>query len=123
MPSLMRAAKISKRAAKSGFDWTELDQIFTKVTEELKEFQEALENSDAEKTEEELGDILFTLVNVARFVEVNPEMALKKAIDKFIRRFSKVEELIEESGKELNSATIEELERLWDKTKLSEKNP
>ena len=121
MPSLMRAAKISKRAAKTGFDWKNLDHVLEKVAEELGEFARAVRAGLAEETEEELGDILFTLVNVARFVEVNPEMALKKAIGKFIRRFHKVEHLIEAEGGDLGSTTTEELERLWDTAKLSEK--
>ncbi len=123
MPSLMRAAKVSKRAAKSGFDWSDIGAVFAKVTEEIKEFQEALESSDAEQTEEEFGDILFALVNVARFAEVNPEMALKKAIDKFIRRFGSVEALVKKKNKDLNSTSVEELEELWNEAKLSEKNP
>jgi tetrapyrrole methylase family protein/MazG family protein len=123
MPSLLRAAKISKRAAKTGFDWKDLEHVMEKLTEELGEFREALHSGEAGDTEEELGDILFTLVNVARFAEVNPEMALKKAIDKFTRRFNRVERSIEEEGGELGSATAEELERLWNEAKLREKNP
>lgn len=116
-PALMRAHKIAKKAAKAGFDWKDIKGVMEKLNEELNEFKEALTEKNRRKTEEELGDVLFTLVNVGRFVEVNPEEALRKTIGKFVHRFHYVEKKLKENGKELVDASMEEMEKLWQEAK------
>lgn len=117
LPALMRAHKVSQKAAKVGFDWPHVDGVLMKVDEEMDEFKEAVRKHDPRAMEEELGDLLFTIVNVARFVEVNPEDALRKTIGKFINRFRHIEKSLEARGVDLTSATLEEMERLWDDAK------
>jgi tetrapyrrole methylase family protein/MazG family protein len=117
MPALLRAHKISQKASKAGFDWKDVDHVLEKVSEEVSEFAQAVRARNATDMEEELGDILFTLVNVARFLEVNPEEALRKTIGKFMQRFHKVERALEEKGGDLGSTPAEELERLWNEAK------
>ncbi|MBI5599394.1 MAG: nucleoside triphosphate pyrophosphohydrolase [Deltaproteobacteria bacterium] len=121
-PALLSAHRISKRAAKAGFDWKDVKEVLGKVDEELAEFKEALSSKDGKRTEEELGDLLFTLVNLSRFVEVNPEEALRKTIGKFISRFHHIEKTIEKRGEELSGTSVEEMERLWQEAKAREKN-
>jgi len=116
-PALLRADKISRRAAKAGFDWTNLDEVLAKVAEEIEEFRAALKTKDTAATEEELGDVLFAMVNVARFVEVNPEEALRKTIGKFIYRFHHIEKRLLEDGVELKDASMAEMESLWNEAK------
>lgn len=123
LPALLRAHKISEKAARAGFDWKDVDGVLKKFDEELKEFMEALRERDAAGMEEELGDLLFTVVNIGRFIEVNPEDALRKTIGKFITRFHHVEREITRRGQDLSSTPLEEMERLWGEAKVKEKNP
>lgn len=122
-PALLRAHKVSKKAAKVGFDWNSVDEVLEKVSEEIAEFRSALDEkkkgavSTARAVEEELGDILFAVANVARFVEVDPENALRKTIGKFISRFHYMEAELEKKGKALTDATMDEMERLWQEAK------
>jgi tetrapyrrole methylase family protein/MazG family protein len=116
-PALIRAHKLTEKAAKVGFDWDNVDQVLEKLTEELNEFLKALSARDEKATEEELGDLLFALVNVSRFVEVNPEEALRKTIGRFINRFHYIEKRLEEQGKKLAGTPLEEMERLWNEAK------
>ncbi|MCK4739614.1 MAG: nucleoside triphosphate pyrophosphohydrolase, partial [Deltaproteobacteria bacterium] len=120
-PALHRAHKVSQKVAKVGFDWQCIDKVFGKVYEELSELKEAIKNKDAENTEEEIGDVLFTLVNLARFAQVNPENALRKSTNKFINRFSYIEKSLKKDKKELGNTPLEELERLWGEAKKREK--
>lgn len=117
MPALIRANKVSEKAAKVGYDWEKIEQIFDKVDEELGEFKEALAEGDKEHVEEEMGDMLFALVNLSRFVEVDAEEALRKTIEKFIRRFHYIEESLTKNGSSLKEATLDEMEELWEKSK------
>lgn len=117
LPALMRAEKIQKRAAKVGFDWPSSDGAFQKLSEESEELKSAVQNEDRQNIEEELGDLLFSVVNVARFLEVDPEEALTRATDKFQNRFSIVETLAAERGMDMESTPLEALDRLWDKAK------
>ncbi len=121
MPALLRAHKISQKAAKAGFDWKDVDGVLDKLDEEKEEFKKALNDKDAAGVEEELGDMLFTLVNIGRFVEVNPEDALRKTIGKFIHRFHYVEKIITQKGGDLSSTPMEEMERLWEESKSEKK--
>ncbi len=117
MPALLRAHKVSQKAAKTGFDWKDVDEVLKKLEEETAEFKKALHDKNPEGTEEELGDMLFTLVNVGRFVEVNPEDALRKTIGKFISRFHYMEKIISQKGEDLSSTPMHEMERLWEESK------
>lgn len=117
LPSLLRAHRLQERAARVGFDWSRIDEALLKLDEELEEFKGSLTLGDADDIEEELGDIYFMLVNIARMLTVNPEDALKKAISKFIHRFRYMEEWAGATGKELSDMTIDEMEKLWQESK------
>ncbi len=117
MPSLIRAHRLQERAARVGFDWKHLQETLPKLDEEISEFKESLKTENAEKIEEELGDIFFMLVNISRFLEVDPEEALRKTISKFIRRFRYIEEIAADAGKSLNDMSLDEMERLWQEAK------
>ena len=121
MPALLRAHRIAEKAARVGFDWSHIDEVFKKLEEELGEFEEAIASKDVRKVEDELGDVMFALVNISRFVEVNPEEALKKTIRKFVSRFNYIEEGLERGGIDIREASIEEMERLWGEAKKSER--
>ncbi|MEK6698333.1 MAG: nucleoside triphosphate pyrophosphohydrolase [Nitrospirota bacterium] len=117
LPALIRAHRLQERAARVGFDWKKIDETLPKLDEEIAEFKEALRLKNAAATEEELGDIFFMLVNISRFLSIDPEEALKKTIGKFIHRFRYMEESAAAPGSSLNDMTIDEMERLWRKSK------
>ena len=121
LPSLLRAHRLQSRAAKVGFDWAKVEDVFGKLDEELKEFKEALEKKDKKEIEDELGDIFFVLVNISRFVGVNAEEALRKTISKFISRFRYLEMKAADEGRRLSDMTLEEMDALWDEAKKGEK--
>jgi len=120
LPALLRAYRVQEKAAGTGFDWEDVDGVLSKVDEELREFREACAQRDPGQIEEELGDLLFSLVNVARFLGANPEDALRRTADKFIRRFQFIESEIERSGRSLDTASIEEMDALWEEAKADE---
>ena len=113
----MKAQKITEKAARVGFDWEHMDQVYAKVLEELHELEETMISRDQERMEAELGDLLFAIVNLGRFLAVNPEEALRKTIDRFTIRFSHVEEALHNRGSQLKDATLEEMEALWQEAK------
>ncbi len=118
LPNLMRAYSIQKQAAKVGFDWGDVRGAWDKVKEELKEFEEEMERNGADGSlEKEFGDVLFALVNVARFYKFNPEEALFRTNQKFLRRFSHVEKKVQESGKPFADFTLDELDAFWNEAK------
>ncbi len=117
MPALSRAHLLQKRVSRVGFDWKRLDEALPKLDEEIAEFKESLRTEHAAKIEEELGDLFFTLVNLSRFLNVDPEEALRKTIAKFIRRFRFIEESAADSGKSLNDMSLDEMEKLWQEAK------
>ncbi|NPB05248.1 MAG: nucleoside triphosphate pyrophosphohydrolase [Aquificae bacterium] len=121
LPALMRAQKLQKKAASVGFDWSDLKEVKEKVREEWNEFWEALESGDRERLEHELGDLLFALVNLARFLGLDAEEALQKANERFVKRFSFVERKVKESGKDWGDFTLEELDRFWEEAKRLER--
>lgn len=121
LPALMRAHKVSQKAAKAGFDWQDISEVIAKLDEETAEFKEAVKEKDAAGMEEELGDMLFTIVNVSRFLSVNPEDALRKTIGKFINRFHHIEKRVQELGGDLSDASTSEMERLWQEAKSIER--
>src|SRR5512142_1961490 len=120
LPSLLRAHSLQERAARVGFDWSRIDEALPKLDEEIAEFKESLEKEDPAGIEEELGDIFFMLVNISRFLGVNPEDALRKTISKFIRRFRHIEERAADTGRSLGDMTLDEMERLWQESKGKE---
>jgi len=117
LPSLLRAHRVQARAARVGFDWQRVGDVLKKLDEELGEFRAALARKNQNEIEDELGDIFFVLVNISRFVGVNPEDALRKTITKFISRFRYIEMKAVESGKSLSEMTLEEMDALWDEAK------
>lgn len=120
-PALMRAYKVQEKASRVGFDWENVDGALEKVYEELNELREVYKGDDRGKIMEEIGDLFFAMVNVARFLGVNPELALREATNKFIRRFKYVEETSSKMGKKLQEMTLEDMDRLWDEGKIQEK--
>jgi MazG family protein len=117
LPALVEAQQISSRAAQAGFDWENAGQVLDKLHEEVQEFEEARARASREDLEDELGDLLFVLVNLARFVKVDPEQALRKTNAKFRRRFGYVERKLAERGKSTRESSIEEMESLWQEAK------
>ena len=122
LPALVEAQQISSRAAGAGFDWSSDAQVLAKVREELDEFEAARQAAAPDEIEEELGDLLFTLVNLARFMKVDPEQALRRTNAKFRRRFGHVEEKLAGSGRSLADSNVEEMESLWQEAKEREKS-
>ncbi len=123
VPALLEAHKLSSRASKVGFDWPDIAGLFEKLQEEIRELQEELDQSAEKKTarvEEEVGDLFFVLVNLARHLSVDPESALKKTNRKFRRRFQWMEQQLRAEGKSPEQATLAELESQWQKAKKSE---
>ncbi len=121
MPGLQRALRVQQRAAKVGFDWDNEDQVWKKVREELEEVRHALRSRKQAKKEEEFGDLLFALVNYARFLKINPENALRHTIDKFTRRFQYIERELAHRGKTVHDSTLEEMDYYWEKAKRRRK--
>ncbi|GGH39715.1 nucleoside triphosphate pyrophosphohydrolase [Paenibacillus segetis] len=118
LPALMKAYKLQKKAAKSGFDWDHIDGAWSKIEEELGELKEAVQGGmDPLEQTRELGDVLFSIVNVARFIGVDPEEALSLTILKFVRRFNYVEEILRERGKTPKESNLAEMDALWDEAK------
>ena len=117
LPALFRAEKMQKRAAQVGFDWKSIDPVLDKVEEEFAEFREAVKNGDTQNAHEEIGDLLFALVNVARHHKISAENALRAAVNKFAKRFRYVENKFKESGKDMREATLEEMDVYWEEAK------
>lgn len=117
LPSLMRATKIQQKAAKVGFDWDDVSGALDKVSEETDELNQAIKSESDEAKAEELGDLLFSVVNVARFIGVDSEKALYDACDKFTSRFKSMEKLCEERGIDMKTATVSKLDSIWDEVK------
>lgn len=121
LPSLMKAQKITEKAARVGFDWEHTDQVFAKVLEELHELEETMVQRNEERMEAELGDLLFAIVNLGRFLAINPEEALRKTINRFESRFGHIEQTLHAQGVNLKDASVAEMEVLWQEAKEKEK--
>jgi MazG family protein len=117
LPALMEARQIASRAAAVGFDWKNVDEVLDKLREELAELDGARQNGSLEGIQDEIGDLLFVIVNIARFLKVDPEQALRGTNAKFRRRFAHVEQGLEAQGKSPKEAPVEEMERLWQEAK------
>lgn len=122
-PALMEAAQISSRAARTGFDWPDAGAVFSKLDEEISELRDAQNNGVPSEMEDEIGDILFTVVNIARFLKVDPEQALRKTNGKFRRRFGHVEQSLKQEGRKLEDSSLAEMETLWQQAKSQERQP
>jgi tetrapyrrole methylase family protein/MazG family protein len=117
LPSLLKAYRVQQKVSRVGFDWEKVGDAVKKLDEELGELKEAIEEKNQEKIVEESGDILFSIVNVLRFMKVNPDEALNRSVSKFINRFMRIEKEVKESGRSLEKMTLEELDVLWDEAK------
>ncbi len=117
LPALVKATRIQDKARGVGFDWEEPNQVWEKVEEELQEFKVEADKGDAKRTEEEYGDLLFSLINYARFKDIDPETALERTNKKFIKRFQYLEEEAGKAGKKLQDMTLAEMDEYWNKAK------
>lgn len=117
MPALLKAYRIQEKARAVGFDWEKPEQVFEKVKEELSEFEQEVKSKNTEKAEKEFGDILFSLINYARFLNINPEDALESTNKKFIKRFGHMEKRVKEQGKQIADCKLEELDVYWNEAK------
>jgi len=120
LPALMRAVKLQRRAARVGFDWPHAAEVFLKINEELSEIKEEMKNGSAQRVSDEIGDLLFAVVNLARHLQADPEAALRHANAKFERRFRQVEAELAHAGRSPDDAGLDELEALWQRVKAAE---
>lgn len=121
LPSLQRAYRVGERASRVGFDWERPEDVLEKVEEEKKELLEAIKSSHVESIKHEIGDMLFSVANLSRLLDINPEEAAKDAVDRFIKRFHAMEEHFKTQGKELSQCTMEEMDEVWEKVKGGER--
>ena len=121
LPALLRGQKIQKRVARVGFDWDNISDVIAKVDEELTEVKESLPTNDPEAIEMEIGDLLFAVVNLCRFIDLQAEETLRKSNRKFITRFKRMENELEKQGKTLTEQTLSELDEIWEEVKKDEK--
>ncbi len=118
LPAMIKAMRIQEKAKGVGFDWDNADQVWDKVEEEMNEFQAEVQKDDVQKMEEEFGDVLFSMINYARFKNINPEDALEKTNKKFIYRFQYLEQEVQKDGKQLSDLTLEEMDVYWNRAKI-----
>jgi len=121
LPALLRAVKLQKRAARVGFDWPETSHVISKIKEEAEELREAAAHHDPDHVEEEFGDLMFVMANLARHMNLCPETALRRANTKFTRRFERIEALLQEAGKTPGDSDLAEMDRLWNRAKAEER--
>ncbi len=118
LPALMRGYKVQQKAAQVGFDWDNISDVIKKVHEEIGELEEVIEGDDKDRIADEMGDCLFSLVNLSRFLKIQPELALTGTIEKFIKRFEYVESKSIESGRKMEEMTLQEMDQLWEASKI-----
>ncbi len=121
LPGLTRSVKLQKRAARVGFDWTNAKDVLNKIVEEAAELTEAIEHKDQNAIEDEFGDLLFVIANLSRHLKVDPEASLRRASEKFTRRFRHIETSLKDQGRDINAASLDEMEALWREAKSLEK--
>jgi tetrapyrrole methylase family protein/MazG family protein len=119
--SLSLAAQLTRDVSRLGFDWPDLDGVLKKLDEEMKEFREALSLQSRSKIREELGDLLFVLVNISRFLGIDPEEALRKTVKKFMLRFHYIETSLRKKGKSFHQSNLIEMDQLWEEAKKKKK--
>jgi tetrapyrrole methylase family protein/MazG family protein len=117
LPALMRAAEISKRAARTGFEWPDMQGVLDKLHEETEELKQAILSNDQKKVKSEIGDVLFTIVNISRWSKIDPEEALREMLERFQSRFTAIEEYAKATERSINDLTIEEMDEIWNKAK------
>lgn len=117
LPSLTKARRIQEKASSVGFDWKEIEPVWAKVDEEIDELKSATDENDIEHIKEELGDVLFSLVNLARFLDIDPDASLRSTILKFENRFKKVEKVLSEKGKTVQESDLDEMDQIWNDIK------
>ena len=117
LPSLQRAHRLQEKAAKVGFDWEKKEDVWKKVIEEIEEMHQSEKEESKEELENEIGDVFFALVNYARFLNINPEYALRKTNKKFVRRFNYVENKILETGRKISESNLQEMDKFWEESK------
>ena len=117
LPALLRARRIQEKAANVGFDWNDIQPVLNKVDEEISELNEVIDSGDANKIKDEMGDVLFSLVNLSRYLKINPEDALRMAISKFETRFSDVEKELKKRGKTVMDSDLKEMDEIWNDIK------
>lgn len=120
LPAIVKALRLQDKTKQVGFEWDHVGQVKEKVEEEINELYEAVASGEQDKMEDEFGDVLFALVNYARFIKVDPENALERTNKKFIRRFQQIEKMANEAGKSLDKMTLEEMDAMWNLAKKSE---
>jgi tetrapyrrole methylase family protein/MazG family protein len=118
-PPLLKAAKLQKKAARNKFEWEKIDDVFEKLDEEIIELREAVNLNDRDNIEEEIGDILFSIVNISRYLKIDPSTALTRTNTKFTERFQYIEQQLKKSGKKLTDSNLEEMEQLWNEAKIN----
>jgi MazG family protein len=118
-PALNRAFRVQEKAAGVGFEWPHIEGVWEKLEEEVHEFRAAMNQKDTRAREEEFGDFLFSLVNLARYLKINPEDALRRTVEKFTHRFQYIEKALARQGRSLTEATLEEMDELWEEAKVS----
>lgn len=121
MPALIKALRLQEKTKQVGFEWDNTAQVKDKVEEEMDELYEAVGSEDRDKMEDEFGDVLFALINYARFIKIDPEQALERTNQKFIRRFTAIEQMASKKGKSLNEMTLQEMDDLWNEVKTKER--
>jgi MazG family protein len=119
LPALMRAQKAQSKAARVNFDWTKVRDVIAKVEEELREVKDAIESQDRKMIADEIGDLFFAVVNLARKCEIDAESALQKATDKFVARFNRLEDELRRQGNRLGDVDLAEMEAIWDRIKMT----
>jgi tetrapyrrole methylase family protein/MazG family protein len=122
LPQLYRAKRIQEKVSRVGFDWERWEEVYEKILEELNELKNAIKSKNQEEIENEAGDLLFAVVNLARFLKVNAEDALRKTNERFIKRWKEMEEMALKEGKDITAMKIDELSELWEASKRKEKN-
>jgi len=118
LPALMRSYKVQQKAAQVGFDWDNIEDVIKKVDEEIHELKDVYSSKNVERINDEMGDVFFALVNLSRFLNVQPELALTSTINKFIKRFEFIEKESLKAGKKLEEMTLREMDQLWEKAKI-----
>ena len=117
LPALIKAYRVQNKAGRVGFDWDNIADVVAKISEELGEFKDSLKTNDRDRIEDELGDLLFSIVNLARKIEISPEDALRRTIRKFTARFQYIEKALKEKGVSIKDASLDEMDKLWEEAK------
>lgn len=121
MAALVRAQRVTERASHVGFDWPKIEPVWDKIEEELSELKTAVSSGDKSRVREEMGDLFFSLVNLSRFLDLEAEEALARAVDRFLKRFHHIEKTLGERGRSLAGASLEEMDALWEEAKKMER--